>query len=181
MKQRHITEIARVSIVVLLAGFSTVNAGTVPDVPDALKAPATQVLSLETQAVGVQIYECKASKDDPTRFEWVFKAPEAELFDSAGKKIAKHYAGPTWESIDGSKVVGEVKARDNGPDPKAIPWLLLSAKSTSGTGVFSQTQSIQRLYTTGGIAPAEGCTQAQAGKEARVPYKAKYYFYSAKP
>ena len=181
MKKRYVIAITKVSIVALLVGFSTVNAGTMPEVPAALKAPATQVLSLETQAAGVQIYECKASKDDATQFEWVFKAPEAELFDSAGKKIGRHYAGPTWESIDGSKVVGELKARDNGPDPKAIPWLLLSAKSTSGTGVFSQTQSIQRLYTTGGIAPAEGCTQAQAGKEARVPYKAKYYFYSAKP
>ena len=180
MKQRYVLAIAKVSIVVL-AGFSTVKAGTMSEVPEALKVPATQVLSLETQAAGVQIYECKASKDDPTRFEWVFKAPEAELFDSAGKKIGKHYAGPTWESNDGSKVVGELKAKDNGPDPNAIPWLLLSAKSTSGSGVFSQTQSIQRLYTTGGKAPAEGCNKAQAGKEARVPYKAKYYFYNAKP
>jgi hypothetical protein len=181
MKQRYTLAIATVSLVALLAGFSTVKAATLPEVPEALKVPATQVLSLETQAAGVQIYECKASKDDPTRFEWVFKAPEAELFDSAGKKIGRHYAGPSWESNDGSKVVGEVRAKDNGPDPKAIPWLLLSAKSTSGSGVFSQTQSIQRLHTTGGIAPAEGCTQAQVGKEARVTYKANYYFYIAKP
>src|SRR5574342_445076 len=104
MKERYVIAIASVSIVVLLAGFSTVLAQTMPQVPEALKAPATQVLLLETQAVGVQIYECKASKEDPTRFEWVFKAPEAELFDSAGKKIGKHYAGPTWELNDGSKV-----------------------------------------------------------------------------
>ena len=115
------------------------------------------------------------------RFEWSFKAPEAELFDSDGKKIGRHYAGPTWEANDGSKVVGEVKAKDNGPDPNAIPWLLLSAKSTSGSGIFSQTQSIQRLNTVGGQAPAEGCNQAQFGKETRVPYKAKYYFYIARP
>ena len=181
MKQRYAIAIAKVSIVALLAGFSTVKAGTMPEVPEALKVPANQVLSLETQAAGVQIYECKASKDDPTRFEWAFKAPEAELFDSTGKKIGRHYAGPTWESNDGSKVVGEVKAKDNGPDPNAIPWLLLSAKSTSGNGVLSQTQSIQRLQTAGGKAPVEGCTQAQVGKEARVTYKANYYFYIAKP
>jgi len=129
----------------------------------------------------VQIYDCKPNKDDPARFEWVFRAPEAELFDAAGKNIGKHYAGPTWESNDGSKVVGEVKARDNSPDPNAIPWLLLSAKSTSGNGVFSQTQSIQRVHTAGGNAPAAGCSQAQAGKELRVPYKAMYYFYRARP
>ncbi len=153
------------------------NIRTIPGFPEALKVPATQVLSLATQATGVQIYECEASKDDPMRFEWVFKAPEAELFDSAGKRIGRHYTGPIWEANDGSKVVGEVRARDNGPDPNAIPWLLLSAKSTSGNGVFSQTQSIQRIHTAGGKAPEEGCNQSQVGKETRVPYKAKYYFY----
>ena len=99
----------------------------------------------------------------------------------AGNKIAKHYAGPTWESNDGSKVVGEVKAKDNGPDPSAIPWLLMSAKSTSGTGVFSQKRSVQRVYTVGGIAPTEPCSQAQAGKVTRVGYNATYNFYVAKP
>jgi hypothetical protein len=180
MKQLYVTAIAKVSLAALLACFTTANAGTIPGVPETLKVPATQVLSLETQATGVQIYECKANKDDPTKFELVFKAPEAELFDSDGKKIGRHYAGPTWEANDGSKVVGEVKAKDNGPDPNAIPWLLLSAKSTSGDGVFSQTQSIQRLHTVGGKAPEEGCNQAQVGKETRVPYKAKYYFYIAR-
>ncbi len=157
------------------------NIGTIPAVPETLKVPVTQVISLEAQATGVQIYECKVSKDDSMRFEWVFKAPEAELFDSAGKRIGRHYTGPTWEANDGSKVVGEVRARDNGPDPNAIPWLLLSAKSTSGNGVFSQTQSIQRMQTAGGKAPEEGCNREQVGKETRVPYKAKYYFYIVRP
>jgi hypothetical protein len=168
-------------LTVLVASYATSWAGTVPSVPENLRTPATEVLSLETEATGVQIYECNASKDEPTRFEWIFKAPEADLFDSAGNKIGKHYAGPTWESNDGSKVVGEVKVRDNGPDPDAIPWLLLSAKSTSGTGVFSQVKSVQRLHTVGGKAPTEACSQAQAGKVTRVGYKAKYYFYVAKP
>lgn len=181
MKKRYVLAISIVSLVALLAGFSAVLAQMMPQVPEALKVPTTQVLSIGTQAAGVQIYECKASKDDPTRFEWVFIAPEAELFDSAGKKIGRHYAGPTWEANDGSKVVGEVRAKDNGPDPNAIPWLLLSAKSNSGSGIFSQTQSIQRINTAGGKAPSEDCNQAQAGKEVRVPYKAKYDFYGAKP
>jgi hypothetical protein len=136
---------------------------------------------LEVAASGVQVYQCDASKNDPTKFEWIFKAPVADLFDAGGKKIGTHYAGPTWESIDGSKVVGEVTARDNGPDANAIPWLLLSAKSTSGTGVFSRTKSIQRVQTVGGKAPAVGCDKAQAGQEARMAYKATYYFYAAKP
>ena len=168
-------------LAVLVAGSAPIWAGTIPVVPENLSAPATEVLSLETEATGVQIYECNASKEESTRFEWIFKAPEADLFDGAGNKIGKHYAGPTWESNDGSKVVGEVKARDNGPDPNAIPWLLLGAKSTSGTGVFGQIKSIQRVHTVGGKAPTEACSQAQAGKVTRVGYKAKYYFYAAKP
>ena len=74
-------------------------------------------------------------------------------------------------------MVGEVKAKDAGPDANAIPWLLLSAKSTTGNGVFGKIQSIQRLHTIGGKAPADGCNQAQPGMETRVPYKATYYFY----
>jgi hypothetical protein len=167
------------SCLALLAGCAT-STGTIPTVPDSLKVPATQVLSLETRATGVQIYECKASKDNPARFEWALRAPEAELFDSSGKKVGKHYAGPTWESNDGSKVVGEVKARDDGPDANAIPWLLLNAKSTAGTGALSKTTSIQRVQTVGGKAPADNCSQAQVGKETRVPYEAKYYFYVVK-
>lgn len=150
-------------------------------VPENLRVPATQTLSLEAHAIGVQIYDCKPGKDDPARFEWVFRAPEADLLDAARKKIGKHYAGPTWESNDGSKVVGEVRARDDGPDVNAIPWLLLSARSTSGVGVLGQTASVQRVQTVGGKAPAGGCSQEQAGKEARVPYSATYYFYVAKP
>ena len=172
---------ASASLVALLAGCATPTIETAPTVPDSLRVPAMQTLSLETHAVGVQIYDCKPGKDDPARFEWVFRAPEADLFDGAGKKIGKHYAGPTWESNDGSKAVGEVKARDDGPDVNAIPWLLLSAKSTSGVGVLGQTVSVQRVQTVGGKAPAGGCGPAQAGREVRVPYSAAYYFYVARP
>src|SRR2546427_10735598 len=103
------------------------------------------------------------------------------MSDAAGRIIGKHYAGPTWVLDDGSKVVGEVKARDDGPDVNAIPWLLLSAKSTSGVGVLGQTASVQRVQTVGGKAPAGGCSQAQAGKEARGPHRAREYFYPARP
>jgi len=58
---------------------------------------------------------------------------------------------------------------------------LLTAKSPSGNGVFSRTQSIQRLYTVGGKAPAGGCSKAQLGEGGASPLKATYYFYAAKP
>jgi hypothetical protein len=164
-----------------LASCAASQAPIFPEGPGRLRVPAGEALSLRAHGTGVQIYTCLAGKDDPTQFAWSFKAPEADLVDGAGKKIAKHYAGPTWEANDGSKVVGEVVARDDGPDREAIPWLLLSAKSTTGTGLFSKTQFIQRLRTAGGKAPAEGCDQSHAGAESRIAYSADYLFYSAKP
>jgi Protein of unknown function (DUF3455) len=122
-------------------------------------------------AKGVQIYECRAS-------EWVFVAPEAELFDTAGKKIGRHYAGPHWESVDGSRIVGIVKERTAAPAPGAIPWLLLGAKSVGREGAFSKVTSIQRVATAGGVAPAGGCSQT--GIQARVGYTADYYFFTVR-
>lgn len=166
-----------------LAG-AVVMAGcaTQAPVPDDLAPPAADLLTLETAATGVQIYECSSVKDRPDRYEWAFKSPEAELFDGSGRRIGRHYAGPTWESDDdASKVVAAVKARHDSPDPGAIPWLLLSARSTSGSGLFGRTTSIQRLHTEGGVPPTKECGPAQAGETARVAYKAVYRFYAARP
>lgn len=182
MKARNIAAsrgASLMAIAALLAGCTLPGIDAAPKVPEALRVPPNQRLALEADATGVQIYDCKPSKDDPERFEWALRAPEADLFDVTGKRIGKHYAGPTWESYDGSKVVGEVKARTDGPNVNAIPWLLLDAKSASGDGVFGQTASIQRARTIGGKAPRQGCGPTQAGNEARVPYKATYYFYIA--
>jgi hypothetical protein len=48
---------------------------------------------------------------DGSGFAWTLLAPEAFLFDRAGRKIGSHYAGPTWETFDGSKVGGGEGAR----------------------------------------------------------------------
>jgi hypothetical protein len=181
MKAVATTLIASASFVAFLSGCASSDVGMTSSIPDNLKVPATQTLSVVAQANGVQIYECNASKTDPTLFEWAFKAPEAELFNNDGKKIGKHYAGPTWEYDDGSKVVGEIKASDAGPDTSAIPWLLLRAKSVEGNGIFAKTQSIQRVKTVGGKAPAVGCNQTQKGSVARVAYRATYNFYVSRP
>jgi hypothetical protein len=155
------------------------EAPTAIQVPQSLRPPAGQVAFLEALATGVQIYECAAKPDQPSTYEWAFRAPEAVLSDRSGRALGKHYAGPTWESPDGTAVVGEVTARDPGPDKTAIPWLLMSAKSVSGEGGFAATQTIQRVSTVGGLPPAEPCTAANASQVARVPYTATYYFYRA--
>src|SRR5580658_9853149 len=143
-----------------------------PVVPDALAVSEKEKPLLLVKARGVQIYECRAKKEDPTQFEWVFTGPDADLFDANGNKMGRHYAGPTWESNDGSRVVGSVKGSVPSKDMGAVPWLLLAAKSHVGNGVFSQVTSIQRLETTGGKAPAGGCSQANLGEKLRVPYSA---------
>lgn len=159
-------KVAAVTLALLTAGC--VN--TVP-VPDSLKPGTQESLAMVVPAKGVQIYECRAEK-------WVFVAPEAELFDRSGKKIGSHYAGPHWESADGSKIVGTVTARADAPKADAIPWLLLTTKSVAGSGAFSKVTSIQRVATTGGLAPAGGCTQS--GMTVRVAYTADYYFFTSK-
>src|SRR6266446_1096739 len=141
-------------------------------------APDGQTVLLKALGKGVQIYECKARPGDPGRFDWSFKAPEADLTNEDGKKIAKHYAGPTWEANDGSKVVGEVQNKADAPRPGAVPWLLLKAKTHQGTGTFARVTYIRRVDTEGGVAPAAGCDQAHVNAEARVDYRANYYFYA---
>ena len=155
-----------------------------PAAPSAFPDPLNEQKSLEVGAKGVQIYTCGPKKDSPEQFEWSLKAPEAELTDSKGYKVGKHYGspdGPVWESSDGSKVVGDRSKAQSKPAPDSIPWLMLPAKSTAGKGVFGAVKSIQRLNTTGGKAPETGCDKANAGKEVRVDYTAAYYFYIAKP
>ncbi|MGC1453574.1 MAG: DUF3455 domain-containing protein [Nitrospirota bacterium] len=181
MKKRSIRAVTcAVLTTMLFSGCAAHHLSMTPKIPAPLSVPNDQKLSFALRGVGVQIYVCKAVKKDPARFDWAFLAPEAVLLDDQAHKLGKHYAGPTWEANDGSKVVGEVLAKDNGPDPAAVPWLLLRGKAHTGTGIFSQIVSIQRLNTEGGKAPADRCTRATAGTKARVPYTANYYFYGTR-
>lgn len=169
------SSITALTLLIALAGCATPPAPTPPEVPAALKPPAGQVLYIEVLVTGVQIYEC-SQKPDAT-FEWTFKAPEATLMSRAGQPLGKHYAGPTWESSDGSTVVSDVKARDPGPTASAIPRLLLAAKANTGSGTFGAAKSVQRVTTVGGVAPAAACSGGNLKQMARVPYTATYYFY----
>jgi hypothetical protein len=167
------------SLVVAACASLQMPASTV-NIPANLKPRANESLAMIVPAKGVQIYECRAKKDQPGSYEWGFVAPEADLFDASGKKIGKHYAGPHWESTDGSKIVGTVKERADAPQADAIPWLLLVAKSVGPQGSFSKITSIQRVNTVGGTAPKTTCAQANVGTSGRIPYTADYYFLSEK-
>lgn len=154
---------------------SSVPASAQP-VPEQLRVPAGNVQLITARAIGVQIYACKPLADNPNAFAWTLKGPDATLYNEQGQKIARHYAGPTWEGNDGSKVVGEVAQRVDAHNPHDIPWLLLKAKSHEGSGAFSTISYIQRLDTDGGIAPQDGCTQSTVNAEQRVDYRATYTF-----
>jgi hypothetical protein len=98
-KASHVTILSLVFIVAACASpgpTSTVN------VPEKLKPPANESLAMIVAAKGVQIYECRAKKDQVAIYEWAFVAPEAGLFDARGNRIGRHYAGPHWEATDGS-------------------------------------------------------------------------------
>jgi len=168
-------------LLAVIAGCTSMQpAQPLVQVPDKLKAGADETLAMIVPARGVQIYECRAKKDASGEYEWAFVAPEAELFGANGNKIGKHYAGPHWESNDGSKIVGAVKENAAAPAADAIAWLLLTAKSVGAEGAFSKVTSVQRVSTVGGVAPKTGCSQAAAGTRARVDYTADYYFFARK-
>ncbi len=168
--------LAEVATALLLLFGGSGQKAVRPDVPQKLAAAATEEVVLQARASGVQIYACQAGADQ--KFSWVLKAPEAELFDSDGKSIGRHFAGPTWKHTDGSEVTGKAVAREDAPEPDAIPWLLVTVTGHSGTGVLSRVTTIQRIHTKGGQAPAAGCDDGHRGAESKSPYSADYYFYA---
>ena len=141
-----------------------------------VNAPPGAKLVLRTAAQGVQIYKCEKTAD---AYHWVLSAPEAALFDPTGQQIGTHFAGPTWQMQDGSKIVGEVVTQAPAPEPHAIAWLLLRAKSHEGNGVLSGVDLVRRIDTHGGAAPATGCDAGHDSSQIRMRYMANYLFYAA--
>lgn len=163
---------------------ATASAGPVPQTspPDPLDprttAPESR-LFLVTHAIGFQTYQCNA-----TGTAWTFTGPLATLYKTTGvpKAIGRHFRNPVttrpvWQLKDGSSV--EAAAIVSISKAGTIPWLLLQAVdwTTGADGDrLTQTTYIQRLNTTGGVAPAVPCTP---GATANVPYTADYFFWRA--
>jgi hypothetical protein len=156
-------------------------------VPTQLQLPNEQKLLLKTAAKGVQIYTCQPKENGSKKFGWKLKAPVADLFIKLTPKgdklqeIGRHYAGPTWEHKDGSKIQGKIKAKADSSNANAIPLLLLEVTSHEGKGILSEVSNIQRLNTIGGQAPANGCDPTKQDAEVKVDYTADYYFYGTVP
>jgi hypothetical protein len=160
-----------------LAGFASVLLGSspaqatdnrAPEVPSDIAVAAGNKVHFHGYAEGVQIYTWNGST-------WGASVPQATLFDNDGNIVAVHYAGPTWESTSRSKVFGSVVPPRVTVDTNAIPWLLLAADHTEGSGIFAETTFIHRVNTVGGKAPS--LPGEFVGQVVEVPYAADYFFY----
>jgi hypothetical protein len=174
---RSVESATLVAAVTLLLSTSLIARQSAQQVPPQLQPPANEQLFLQLHAKGDQVYNCKG---DAAQFTWTLKAPDAQLFDKDGKLFGKHFAGPSWEANDGSRVTGKAVANVPSPDADSIPWLLVNVVSHNGSGVLSPATSIQRLNTKGGKARTSGCDASHASQELRVPYTADYLFYAPK-
>jgi hypothetical protein len=149
-----------------LVAASTASA----QIPDAIAAAPNEARVTTVHAEGAQIYDCKA--DANGKLVWQFREPIASLF-IAGKTVGRHFAGPSWELVDGSAVTGKIAGRADGATPKDIPLLKLEATSHRGAGQLTDVTTIQRLNTKGGV--AEGACES-TGAFLSVPYSADYTF-----
>jgi len=178
---------------------------TPPPLPaDMAPVPAGNKLFLGTHAVGTQNYVCKPSG---AGVAYVLFTPEATLSGEDGGQVITHNFSPnpfepntdpkvvadgtiraTWQYRDTSRVWAKVHTTDltgKGAvtvDPTAIAWLLLdgvgSQNGPTGGDKLTGTTFVQRLNTTGGLAPSTGCSSlTDVGNTAFVPYTADYFFY----
>lgn len=145
------------------------RAVSIPSIPDAIKPPAgSKPIGAYVVVNGTQNYTCTADGVYPTA-----STPEAQLVGTGGR--VHHFAGPSWQSLRDQSLVTAAKV--NGVDKAGtIPELLLKVNSHSGKGIMDKADFINRLYTSGGVAPKGSCT---AGQVAKVRYGAVYVFWDA--
>jgi len=151
------------------------NGPVLPDQCSSIRVEEGNKLAFHTYANGVQIYRWNAVTNT-----WDFVAPVASLFaeENFFGEVGSHYVGPTWKSKSGSLVEGRrVLGTGCTPDSSAIAWILLSKHRTEGAGIFSSITFIQRVNTTGGLAPS--APGSFHGETKEIPYTAEYYFYKA--
>ena len=175
---------------------------TPPPLPDGMApVPAGNELFLGTHAVGTQNYVCQPSG---AGVAYVLFTPQATLSGEDGVQIITHFNSPnpdepntdpkvvapqgtiraTWQFKDTSRVWAKVHQPNGAVTVKtdAIAWLLLDAvghqNGPTGGDKLTKTTFVQRLNTTGGLAPSTGCSSlTDVGNKAFVPYTADYFFY----
>ena len=183
-----------------------------PSVPDNLKVLDGTHPFLVGHAIGTQNYVCAPSatgvayvlftpeatlfNDDLDQIITHFFSPNPDLRDPNKNPavVADGAIRATWvSSRDGSSVWAKVHTDKDGvgatftPDKSAVAWLLLDKvgdeDGLTGGNILSKTTQIQRLNTTGGVAPPApggGCdSPSDLGHTAFSDYTADYFFYTA--
>ena len=171
--------------------------------------PAGNKLFLGTHGVGTQNYVCRPSgagvayvlftpqatlfgEDGGQAITHYFSPnPTTNPRDpnTDPKVVADGAIRVTFQHRDTSTVWA--KLHQSGPDgngavtvdPKAVAWLLLdvvgSQNGPTGGDKLTATTFVQRLNTSGGLAPSTGCSSlTDVGNQAFVPYTADYFFYT---
>jgi Protein of unknown function (DUF3455) len=161
--------LGNIALAVFLLSASALAATAQTPLPEAVAAPGETVV-LTLHAEGAQVYECKAGADG--KLAWAFREPTATLLLD-GKTVGRHYAGPNWEHVDGSAIVGKVVSNAPGTSPNDIPWLKLEVVSRRGSGVLADVTTVQRINTRGG--KLDGACDAP-GTFRSAPYSADYVF-----
>jgi Protein of unknown function (DUF3455) len=163
-----------------------------PHVPNELEVPSGNKAFLKGHAIGTQNYICLPSASGVS---WTLFGPQATLFNNHDVQIITHFLSPnrdesdtprpTWQHSRDTSTVW-ARAQREFPVGGTIPWLLLEVVGAepgpTGGNRLTRTTFIQRLNTSGGLAPepSDGCSLSMdAGKRAFVPYEADYIFYKA--
>ncbi|NML14031.1 DUF3455 domain-containing protein [Azohydromonas caseinilytica] len=169
--------IAHVLVAAGLIAACAAAAATVDNaaLPAPVRVPAGHELRLWSIGKGEIRYACRQAGAGG-RYAWVSGASTARLYDVYLREIGWSYAGPTWKSVDGSKVTGRALAVAPA-GAGHLPLQLLRAGTASGQGTMQGVSYIQRLNTRGGAAPAQPCDARREGRERVVGYEADYVFY----
>ena len=202
--QRSATAAANEAAPLLVSNESRVTVPPLP--PDLAQVPAGFTAFLEGHGVGTQNYVCRPSATSSTGVAFVLFTPQATLFADNGKQIITHFFSPnpdkddpntdptvqangmirvTWQDSKDSSTVWAKVHQPNGAvtvDTNSVAWLTLDAvgaqNGPTGDNTLTKTEFIQRLNTSGGLAPKTGCASlADVGHEAFVPYTADYFFF----
>jgi hypothetical protein len=164
-----------------------------PDVPADLVVLDGSRPFLVGHARGTQNYVCLPNG---SKFSWALFGPQATLFDDNGYQQITHFLSgnpvengtprAAWQHSGDTSTAWAVMIKSS-TDPNyvesgAIPWFLLQVVGaqygTPSGHKLTETTYVQRVNTSGGIAPAAGCgAAADVGKKALVPYLADYVFY----
>lgn len=156
----------------------------IPAAVDLPSAPNGNTRLATYYAVGVQKYKAQQKAgSNPASYEWVFVAPQADLYDATNKKIGTHGAGPFWQLSAADSIYAQAfnpPKSSPGKDASTIDWLLLLPKTgKTPTGIFAAVSYIQRIATEGGKAPST--LPANAGETVDVKYTAVYRFTKKNP